>query len=299
MTKKSAKPVLLDLLSGFIAIIAVVGTSIAFKSVGNDFRGIYALTAAAFFLAGFARGKARTGSLGWQVARVSMGGLLGTAALILNNGPHLVSIQTGLVLTGVAFSFAGLLARSYWQSDRAFSVGVSAVSLFVAGWIVAAAVPVLSAYSALEPVHRPLPAFELQANDHTIRSEELRGHVVILAFWASWCLQCLEELPEVQTVYARYRNDPEVVFLAVDTGWAGETAEMGQRRLAQRHLDLPMAFDPGPAAKTLGVDAIPALILVDRNGNEQFLHRGYDRSERLEQSLTREIEDLRQNTSRP
>ena len=293
MSRASVKPALLDIFSGVIAIVAVVGAGIVAQSIGNDFRGLYAMTAGAFFIAGVVRGKNQPGRLAWRVMRVSVGGLLGTAALVLNNGPHLLSIQAGLVLTGVAFSFAGLLARRYWHSDPAFSICFSAVSLFIAGWVVVAAVPVLSGYSAFEQVHRPLPAFELQANNHILHSEELKGHVVVLAFWASWCLQCLDELPELQQVYARYRNDPEVVFLAVDTGWAGETPEMGQRRLAQRHLDLPMAFDPGPAAESLGVDAIPALILVDRNGNEQLIHRGYDRSEHLRQSLTREIEKLR------
>ncbi len=297
MTKSSARPVLLDILSGVVAIIAVVSTSIASHVVGYDFRGIFALTAAAFFLAGVTRGKARTGRLGWQVARVSVGGLLGNAALLMNNGPHLLAIQAGLLLTGVALSAMGLLARRFWSSHRGFSIRLSALSLIVAGVLVFLAVPRLSTYSAFEAADRPSTSFSLQADNHVIHSEELRGHVVILAFWASWCVQCLEEMPELQHVYARYQNDPEIVFLAVDTGWEGETLEMGERRLAQRHLELPIAFDSGPAAQTLSVDALPTLILLDRNGSVKLVHHGYDRSEHLEQALTSAVEELRKDTS--
>ncbi|MGA2569303.1 MAG: TlpA disulfide reductase family protein [Terracidiphilus sp.] len=296
MTKTQRVPVLLDILSGVAAIIAVVGTCIALKAVGDDFRVVFGLTAAAFFLAGITRGKLQVGSLGWQVVRVSAGGLLGTAALVVNNGPHLVLIQAGLVLTAVALSATGILARRSWHSDRRFSLRLTALSLIAAGVVVFAAVPKLSSYSAFEATDRPLPAFSLQADNHIIRSEELRGRVVVLAFWASWCLQCMEELPELQRVYARYQNDPEIVFLAVDTGWEGETMETGKRRLAQRHLELPVVFDPGPAAQTLGVDGLPALILIDRNGSVKLVHHGYDRSEHLEYALTREIEELRKET---
>jgi len=298
MTKASAKPALLDVLSGVVAIVAVVGTCIASKAIGFDFRGIYALTAAAFFLAGFVRGKVQVGRLGWQVVRVSVGGFLGTAALVKNNGPHLLLLQVGLVLMTVAVSAAGILARRHRRSDRRFSVWLSALSLIAAGLVVFFAVPRLSTYAAFETPDHPMTSFNLMQDNHIIHSEEFKGHVVILAFWASWCIQCLEELPELQHVYARFQNDPEVVFLAVDTGWEGETVEMGKRRLTQRHLDLPIAFDSGAAAQTLGVDALPTIVLIDRNGNVKLVHHGYDRAEHLEQALTGKIEELRGETSR-
>jgi len=297
MTKASAKPALLDVLSGVVAIVAVVGTCIASKAIGFDFRGIYALTAAAFFLAGFARGKVPVGRLGWQVVRVSVGGFLGTAALVMNNGPHLLLLQIGLVLMTVAVSATGILARRRWHSDRRFSVRLSALSLIAAGLVVFVAVPRLSTYAAFETTDHPRTSFSLQKDNHVIHSEELRGHVVILAFWASWCIQCLEELPELQHVYARFQNDPEVVFLAVDTGWEGETVERGKQRLAQRHLDLPIAFDSGAAAESLGVDALPTLVLIDRKGYVKLVHHGYDRGEHLEQALTSKIGELRAATN--
>jgi thiol-disulfide isomerase/thioredoxin len=296
MTKASAKPALLDILAGVVAIVVVVGASIASSAIGFDFRGIFGLTAAGFFLAGLARGKNPIGRLGWQVIRVSAGGLLGNAALLLNNGPHLASIQAGLLLTALAFSCAGLLVRRNRRLAPRFSASLAVLAVIAAALIVLVAVPGLSTYSAFETTDRPLPSFTLLAGNQTIHSEDLKGHVVILAFWASWCLQCVEELPELQKAYMRYQNDPEIVFLAVDTGWANETPAMGKRRLAQHHIEIPFAFDSGAAAESLGVDAIPALILIDRKGHVRLVHRGYDWSEHLGQELDRQIERLRRET---
>jgi peroxiredoxin len=107
----------------------------------------------------------------------------------------------------------------------------------------------------------------------------------------------MEEMPELQRVYTRFQSDPGVAFLAVDTGWEGETPEMGKRRLAQHHLSIPVAFDSGSAAKALGVDGLPTLFLIDRNGNVRYVHHGYDTSEHLEQALAAEIEKLQSETS--
>jgi thiol-disulfide isomerase/thioredoxin len=224
-----------------------------------------------------------------------VGGFLGTAALVMNNGPHLLLLQIGLVLITLAVVTTGIVARRRWQSDRGSSVRLSALSLIAAGLIVFFAVPRLSTYAAFEGANRPLASFTLQADDHVLHSEDLRGHVVILAFWASWCVQCLEELPELQTVYTRFQNNPQVVFLAVDTGWDGETLEKGNRRLAQHHLALPNVFDSGAAAQSLSVDALPTLVLLDRNGSVKLVHHGYDRAEHLDQALSGKVEELLAN----
>jgi hypothetical protein len=107
----------MDVLAGVIAIVVVVGSSIAFHRIGFDFRGIFALTAVAFFVAGFARGASFTGNLAWKAVRLSVGGFLGTAALIMNNGLHILAIQAGLIVTALAVSAAGVTARRHWPSD--------------------------------------------------------------------------------------------------------------------------------------------------------------------------------------
>ena len=292
MAERSAISPWLDVAAGLAAITAVVGSSMASHHIGSDFRGIFALTAAAFFLAGFARGGTSTGSLAWKAVRLSVGGFLGTAALIMNDGLHRLSILVGLALVAFAVAAAGVIARKYWHSDRALSIRVIATSAVLAALIVGVLVPRVSSSSAFDTVNRPSPRFDLVAGGRTIGPAELRGHVTVLAFWSSWCLACGRELPELQQVYRRFQSDPRVAFLAVDTGWGDETAEAGSRYLAARHLEIPMAFDRGDAAQALGVDGLPTLVILDQRSRVRLLHHGFDVSEDMPGALTSKIQEL-------
>ena len=125
-----------------------------------------------------------------------------------------------------------------------------------------------------------------------MRSSDLRGHVVVLAFWATWCLPCYWELPELEPVYRRYRSNPEVVFLVVDADWGGETAEKAKAFLARKKLDLPGAYDNGGAARALGVDSLPTVVMIDQEGHVRMTHYGYDASEHVGSVVSRSIEEL-------
>ena len=289
----SRSSVWLDVLAGVVAIAVVVGGSIAFHRIGSDFRGIYTLTAAMFFLAGVARGRGFAGNLWWKAVRVSIGGLLGTAALIMNNGFHRLSVIGGLVVVALAVSAAGVVARRDWPVSRGRSLAVAAMTAALAAIVILAVVPRMSESSAFEALDRPAPAFHVIAGDRSIGLADLHGRVTVLAFWASWCLPCIRESPELERVYQRFRNNSRVAFYAVDTAFLGDqTAEDGQRFLQNHHLELPMAFDAGEAARALGVDGIPTLFILDGNGRIRYVHHGYDGSESMETALADRIGQL-------
>jgi thiol-disulfide isomerase/thioredoxin len=283
----------MDIAAGVVAIVLVVGSSMAWHRIGSDFRGIFALTAAAFFLAGFVRGGVARGSLGWKAVRLSVGGFLGTGALIVNNGLHRLSILVGLALVALAVSAAGAVARENWRKNRSHSLRVVAISLAASALVVLVAVPRISSSSAFDSLNRATPEFVLVADPGMpIGPAQLHGRVAVLAFWASWCLPCRQELPELQEVYRRFRNNARVAFFGVDTGWGDETAAAGRIYLARQHLDLPLAFDKGEAAQALGVDGLPTLVIIDQHGRVRFVHHGYDVSEDLKDGLTGRIGEL-------
>jgi thiol-disulfide isomerase/thioredoxin len=292
VAKRSQGSALQDLSAGLVAVAVVVGGGFVSPRVGSDFRGMFALTSAAFFLAGLARGGTPAGNLLWKTILVSLGGILGTATLLMNNGMHRLFMPAGLGVIAIAASAAGLYARRCWRGARlrslAFAVlsagALAAVSLFL--------VPALSTYSAFEELDRVPAPFILTSNGHAIDSDAFYGRVTVLAFWASWCLPCSKELPEIQTVYERFQANSRVKFYAVDMGWNDETAEVGKAFLARHNLTLPFAFDAGPAAKSLGVDAIPTVILMDTKGRTRYVHHGYDTSESLAAALSVKIEQL-------
>ena len=154
------------------------------------------------------------------------------------------------------------------------------------GWrwlLPAAAVPVLAllAYGfVLDPrsvpsplVGRPAAAFALTAFDGSpVALEGLRGKVVIVNFWASWCNPaCYDEAPVLERTWRTYR-DRGVVVIGVDMQDTREAAQEFIRRFA---LTFPNAPDPGgKTAVEYGVYGVPETFFVDRAGTIRAKHVG-------------------------
>jgi thiol-disulfide isomerase/thioredoxin len=126
----------------------------------------------------------------------------------------------------------------------------------------------------------------------------LRGKVVVLAFWATWCEPCWQELPRVENVYSSYKPTRDVAFWAVNGRAGGDTDERSRAFAQKMHLGLPMAYTENADALKLGVEGYPTLVLLDATGHVRFIHNGYDGSEHLESNLVREISNLAGQKSR-
>ncbi len=93
---------------------------------------------------------------------------------------------------------------------------------------------------------------------------ELRGSVVLVNFWATWCPPCRVEMPGFQSIYEDYRDEGFVILgLSTDVGSGRAVREF----LAEREIDYPVA-QVGEAEKRAfgGVPLLPTSILVDRDG---------------------------------
>ncbi len=105
-----------------------------------------------------------------------------------------------------------------------------------------------------------------------IQLEDLRGKVVMLNFWASWCGPCREEMPLLDQLHQRYQSQG-FVLLGVNTD-----ADVAQanKLLEEIPVDFPVVYDTaGHASNAYGVDAMPTTILIDKEGKLRFRHRGY------------------------
>ena len=78
-------------------------------------------------------------------------------------------------------------------------------------------------YSGTRPAHidSTAPDFTVQDADRKISLRDLRGKIVVLNFWATWCPPCVEEMPSLLRLQAKLKDDPRFVLLAVSTdeGW--------------------------------------------------------------------------------
>ena len=146
-------------------------------------------------------------------------------------------------VTSVLLTFAGVEARRSWTPDKRmawlkfFLLGGGV--LVVASFLV---LPPLMEKLSGKHVDTPAPEFSLTTEDgRVVHSSELRGKVVVLAFWATWCEPCWQELPRVEKVYASYRNSGDVLFWAVDTHAGGDTEERARAFARKMKLALPVA----------------------------------------------------------
>lgn len=115
--------------------------------------------------------------------------------------------------------------------------------------------------------------FTLKSRDGVnIKLSELRGEVVMINFWASWCGPCRQEMPLLDALYKKYK-DYGFTLLGINVD---ENNEAAVKLLSQIPVSFPVLFDPQSSVTELyDVDAMPSTILVDRDGNMRFLHRGY------------------------
>ncbi len=95
--------------------------------------------------------------------------------------------------------------------------------------------------------------------------KRLRGHVVVLHYWATWCVPCLKEMPELESFYDHYRaRGVEVLALSQD-----RTRDLDEVHNMMRHMKMtyPVAMAHNVSRSSLGEQrALPVTYVIDRDG---------------------------------
>lgn len=133
------------------------------------------------------------------------------------------------------------------------------------------------------------------APDVSLRTEQgapvqlraYKGKVVLVDFWASWCVPCKVSFPALDALYHEFEPRGFAV-LAVNLDERRKDAE---GFLGAHPHTMPVLFDPeGGAPKAFGVKGMPTSFLIDRAGIVRFTHMGY--SANIGQQYRHEIEML-------
>jgi cytochrome c biogenesis protein CcmG/thiol:disulfide interchange protein DsbE len=119
---------------------------------------------------------------------------------------------------------------------------------------------------------KPATPFSLTLFDgRRLALEELRGKVVFLNFWASWCPPCRAEARTLEAVWQKYK-DRDVVFLGIDIQ---DTDEAASAFLREFGITYPNGRDAsGKIAIDYGVWGIPETFIIDREGRITYKHVG-------------------------
>ncbi len=122
-------------------------------------------------------------------------------------------------------------------------------------------------------VSGPAPDFTLKSRDGSnIKLSELRGQVVMVNFWASWCGPCRQEMPLLDQLYQRYQP-MGFTLLGVNVE---EDSAAADRVLKEIPVTFPILYDSkNSVSESYQVRAMPSTVLIDRDGNIRYLHKGY------------------------
>jgi cytochrome c biogenesis protein CcmG/thiol:disulfide interchange protein DsbE len=120
-------------------------------------------------------------------------------------------------------------------------------------------------YSGSHPsrIGMAAPDFTVRDSDRTVTLSQLRGQVVVLNFWATWCPPCIEEMPSLVQMQERMKSKG-VTVLAVSI----DVDENAYREFLKQHgVNLLTVRDPDEKTPTLyGTHMWPETYIIDRNG---------------------------------
>jgi cytochrome c biogenesis protein CcmG/thiol:disulfide interchange protein DsbE len=132
------------------------------------------------------------------------------------------------------------------------------------------------------------PSLELKGEDgSTVKTTDLRGSVVLLDVWASWCGPCKSSFPALDSLYQEFHPEGlEVLAVNVD-----ERPQDAARFLSGRKHQMTVILDPrGRVPEALGASGMPSSFLIDRRGVVRFRHEGF--TPQTLESYRREIDIL-------
>jgi thiol-disulfide isomerase/thioredoxin len=147
--------------------------------------------------------------------------------------------------------------------------------------------------AVLTLLKEPKPVTDFSVTDiqgRTIRSADLRGKVVFVNFWATWCPPCRAEIPDLIQLQNKYRD--EIVILGISEDEDG--LELVRSFVAEHKMNYPVAMTtPEVAAVFKGISALPTTFVIDREGKIVQRHQG------LLNPVTTELEALYLSGKKP
>ncbi len=108
-------------------------------------------------------------------------------------------------------------------------------------------------------------------NDEIIQTSDLKGKVVFINFWASWCPPCRAEFPSIQKFYNEYKNHKNLVFLTVNLD---DDPSAGKMYLRKEKFSIPFLTPSGSISEKYFNGSLPTTVILDKSGKIRMQHNG-------------------------
>jgi len=159
------------------------------------------------------------------------------------------------------------------MKNRFQLVGMAALILAVAGCATEG--------TSVGSIAPDFPVSSLKEPGKEVRLNDLRGKVVVLDFWATWCGPCRQAMPYIAALNRDYK-DKGVVFMSI----TDEEREKVEPFVKRESISLPIYLDSLMIAKNrLQVSSLPTTVVIDKNGKIQAYEQGFYTPEELAKTL--------------
>jgi thiol-disulfide isomerase/thioredoxin len=100
---------------------------------------------------------------------------------------------------------------------------------------------------------------------------ELKGKVVFLNFWATWCPPCKAEMPSINSLYKKFAENKDIVFIMVDAD--GNYAK-AKKFIDRKKYSFPVYTMAGEIPRQLFAGTLPTTVIINKSGKISFRHEG-------------------------
>ena len=118
-------------------------------------------------------------------------------------------------------------------------------------------------------------------------TSSLRGKVVFINFWASWCGPCRAEFPSIETLYQKFKDDPTVYFLMIN---ADDDVSKAQRYMESEHFSIPLMKAGGAVPDVIYTGSLPTTVVLDKSGAIRLKHERF--ANYASDAFIKQIEEL-------
>lgn len=128
-----------------------------------------------------------------------------------------------------------------------------------------------------------LPEFTIhELSGKSVDSKSLKGKVVILDFFGTWCKPCVGELKELDKIQLAFKDDTDVAFYIINANIGGDTPEKFKAFIKKHNYKFKFAYDyDSEIYKLLKLQklGLPVLLIIDKDQHIRMQHVGYNSAE--------------------